>query len=218
MGGTVLAGGALVGIEFVGTVLIGIEVVGGGFGGQAWLVLDTGVKDGGWVGGTDGGWAGGTHGCWVGGVDGGWAGATDEGWVGGVGPKKFCWQPFLHDDNHDEMLAVEPGGNGTEAEDPGGNGTEAEDLGGNGTTLERASHYWSWSVDGGGSHRCERMSCWWRDWSATDVEFGGTNSGTVVVGAWRTADVEIGAVTGVVVGGIIDTRTWETDVGGVTMF
>jgi hypothetical protein len=39
------------------------------------------------------------------------------------------------------------------------------------------------------------------------VEFGGTNSGTVVVGALRTADVEIGAVTGVVVGGIIDTRT-----------
>jgi hypothetical protein len=47
LGGTVLAGGALVGIELVETVLIGIEVVGGGFGGQAWLVLDAGVKNGG---------------------------------------------------------------------------------------------------------------------------------------------------------------------------
>ncbi len=38
---------ALVGIELVGTVLTWIEVVGGGCGGQAWLALDAGGKDGG---------------------------------------------------------------------------------------------------------------------------------------------------------------------------
>jgi hypothetical protein len=131
LGGTVLAGGALVGIELAGTMLIGIEVVGTvligieavscGFGGQALLVLDAVGKDG--------------------------------GWIGGDGPTKFCWPSFLHDVNHDEVLADDPGGNGTEAEDPEGNGTEAEDPGDNwpklrpwaatGPTLERASHCWS---------------------------------------------------------------------------
>jgi hypothetical protein len=52
----------------------------------------------------------------------------------------------------------------------------------------------------------------------SDVEVGGTNGGTVVEGAWGTSDVEIGAVSGVVVGGTIDVGTWETDVGEVTMF
>ena len=49
---TVLAGG----------VLVGIEVVGGGFGGQAWPVLDAGGTNVGWAGGKGGGCAGGKNG------------------------------------------------------------------------------------------------------------------------------------------------------------